>query len=351
MTIHFFTKGDERLGDSRQRAFRIADELNACGVESIVHWPSVTLISATPWPKKFFLIIATIRSLFSIEKGDVVFLQRTIGNKYFFVVMLAYLKLFRRKMVFDFDDAIYLYDSVKTKTLTRMADAVIVCSQVLAVWARQYNKDVSVFHTSLKYSAYAKFTKDYMTDSTPIVIGWVGTAKDHYKNLQLLATVLDGLLKKTKIPFKFVLIGAGQSKKVYDIFGDIPGLQVEFIDSLDWNNPESVPREIQKFDIGVMPLVDRDEWNLARSSFKPLEYMACGVATVCSAVGEITHVIQDGKNGFLADTEEEWIDKLNQLVSDKSLRMALGKSGQVHVRQNDCYEAIIPPIVSLLETL
>jgi len=351
MVIHFFTKGDERLGDSRQRAFHIADELHIRSIASVIHWPPVTLISHTRWPKKFSLIITVIHSLFSIKKDDVVFLQRTVGNKYFFIIMVVYLKLFRRKMVFDFDDAIYLYDSFKTKTFTKMANAVIVCSQTLAVWAQRYNKNVYVIHTSLKFSEYVKFTKDYATNIGPCVIGWVGTAKNHYKNLEFLAAVFEKLVNRTETPFKFVLIGAGQDKKVYELFQKIPGLNVEFIDDLEWSNPESVPREIQRFDIGVMPLADRDEWNLARSSFKPLEYMACGVATICSTVGEITDVIQDRVNGYLADSKDEWVEKLEKLMSDRELRAALGREGQKYVRENECYEAIIPRLITLLKSL
>jgi len=351
MTVHFFTKGDERLADSRQRAFRIADELNAIGIKTVMHTPSVTLIATTPWPKKFLLILATLRSLFLIKKGDIVFLQRTVGSKYFFIIMVAYLKFFRRKMIFDFDDAIYMYDPLKTRTLTKMADAVIVCSHALEQWARRYNTNVHIIHTTVKLSDYEKFTKNYSTGSRPLVIGWIGTARYHYKNLQLLAAVFTKLVTQAKATFKFVLIGAEYDKKIYDLFKNIHGLHVEFINSLDWNNPESVPREIQKFDIGANPLVDRGEWNLARSSFKPLEYMACGVATMSSAVGEITYVIQDGINGYLANNEDEWVEKLQKLLSDTKLRTKLSRAGQERIRKEYSYEAIIPRLLSIIKTL
>ena len=351
MTIHFYTKGDERLPDSRQRAFRIAEELNARGIKSVVHWPPILLISETRWPKKFSLIIATIRSLFTIKKGDIVFLQRAISNKYFFVTMVVYLKLFRRKMIFDFDDAIYMHDFYKTKKLTQMADAVIVCSRALEKWAKQYNNNVHIIHTTVKLSAYEKFTKDYSREAHPLIVGWIGTAKFHYTNLQFLAAVLEKLVEKNGIPFTFVLIGAGQDKKVHALFESIPVLSVTFIDSLEWTNQESIPREIQKFDIGVNPLVERGEWNLARSSFKPYEYMACGVANVTSNIGEITHVIEDGINGMLADSVNEWVDKLGQLIADKTLRARIGRAGQETLRTREAYEAIIPRMIDLINSL
>lgn len=351
MTIHFFTKGNERLPDSRQRAFRIADELNAHGIVSVVHWPPVVLMSDTPWPKKFSLIVSIVRSLFAIKKGDIVFLQRTISNKYFFVIMVVYLKLFRRKMIFDFDDAIYMHDFYKTKKLTQMADVVIVCSRALEQWAKQYNKNVHIIHTTVKLSAYEKFTKNYARDIDPITIGWIGTAKFHYGNLEFLAAVLGKLVKKTQKPFMFTLVGAQQYRKVYDLFEKIPGLHATFVDSLEWNNPESIPKEIQSFDIGVNPLVEKSEWNLARSSFKPYEYMACGVANVTSNVGEITNVIRDGVNGMLADSADEWVEKLERLIVDKELRTKIGKAGQETMREYEAYEAVMPRMVGLINSL
>src|SRR3989344_5167311 len=302
MKIHFYTKGDEKIGDSRQRAMRIADELRERSIDTVVHWPPVVLISTTRWPKKFFLIVTTILSLFSIKKRYIVFLQRTIGNKFFFAIIVAYLTLFRRKMIFDFDDAIYMHDFYKTKKLVQMADAVIVCSRALETWAKQYNRNVHIIHTTVKLAEYEKFTKEYSVETKTVVIGWIGTARFHYKNLQFLSTVLERLVKETKVPFKFILTGAERRVEVYELFNTIADLSVEFVDSLEWDNQGSIPREIQRFDIGVNPLVDKNEWNLARSSFKPLEYMACGLANVTSAFGEITYVIHDGENGMLADS-------------------------------------------------
>ncbi|KKU55941.1 MAG: Glycosyl transferase group 1 [Parcubacteria group bacterium GW2011_GWA1_47_11] len=348
MKIHFYTKGDERIGDSRQRAMYVADELRGRGIDAVVHWPPVVQISTTRWPKKFFLIVATIRSLFSVKKGDIVFLQRTIGNKYFFVIVVAYLTLFRRKMIFDFDDAIYMHDLYKTKKLVQMADAVFVCSRALQTWVRQYNQNVHVFHTTVKLADYEKYTKDYSISRSPLIIGWVGTAKDHYKNLALLAEVFKKLPAKTPVPFKFLLVGVWGYPKIKELFEPIVGLNVEFVEYLP---PGKMAETIQSFDIGVNPLVEKGEWNLARSSYKPYEYMACGLAQITSAVGEITYVVHDGVNGFLADTVEEWVEKLKKLIESQQLRAELGTAGQKTIREEESYEAVLPRMVDIIKNL
>jgi len=351
MIVHFFTFSDAMGGSSRQRAFRVAEELRKRGITAVVHWPPVLLMSQTPWPKKFLLIIATIRSLFLIEKGDIIYLQRTIANKYFFVIMVAYLFFFRRKMIFDFDDPVYVHSFLKTKVFTKMADAVVVCTHGQAQWARKYNPNVHIFHILLDFPTYQKFTKDYRQEQGPLIIGWVGTGPEHIRNLKILAPVFKKLTEKTKIPFKFVLIGAGHDKKIYDLFENIPDLHVEFIDSLDWTNPESVPRKIQKFDIGVLPHRNDGEWNESKTSLKNLEYMACGVATICSSFGEISLVIQDGVNGYLVSSDAEWVEKLNKLISDADLRARLGKAGQKTVQENYCYDSTIPRLIDLINSL
>ena len=50
MTIHYFTFSGPQGGSSRQRAFRIIDELKGRGFSIIVHTPSVLDISRTRWP-------------------------------------------------------------------------------------------------------------------------------------------------------------------------------------------------------------------------------------------------------------------------------------------------------------
>ncbi len=351
MTIHFFTFSDVIGGSSRQRAFRVVGELQARGLNVVVHTPPILFISLTPWPKKLTLLMQIIRAIFSVKKGDVIFLQRTISNKYFFVIIVAYLLLFRRKMIFDFDDPVWIHSFLKTKILTQMADAVIVCTHVQKEWAEQYNKNVNVLHIALDIKAYEQFTKDYSVSTTLRTVGWVGTGDEHLRNLEILASVFRKLVSKTHTPFKFVLIGALKNQKVYDLFQNITGLSVEFIDTLDWNNPESVPREIQKFDVGVIPHQTDGEWNRAKTSFKVLEYMACGVATMCSNFGEMPYIIEDGVNGYIANSEDEWVGKLEKLLSDNVLCTRLGRAGQQRVREEYCFDALIPKYIEIIKTL
>lgn len=351
MTIHFFTRGDVRDAASRQRVFQIVDKLNERGIIATVHGPPAILLSTTPWPQKFSLILTLIRSLSLIRKGDVVYLQRIMVNKYFFVLVVLYLKIFRTKMIFDFCDPVYIVNPFKTKFLTRMADAVVVSSHVQVVWARQFNKNVHLIHISLDSSIYKKFMKKYPSTTGPLTIGWLGTASQHIFNLEILASVFRKLLATTDIPFRFLLIGAFNDRQVYEMFQRIPHLDVRFIDKLDYTDPESAPREIQTFDIGVVPQRNDSAWNKGKTSMKVLEYMACAVPTIVSAFGEMPYLIEDSINGYIAASEDEWVDKLTRLLRDPLLREKLGRAGQATIQERYSFDAILPQVVQVINSL
>lgn len=348
MTIHFFTFSDRVAPSSRQRGFAIAEELAQRGFSTVVHTPTVLSLSRTPWPGKFKLIIQVIRSLPSIKKGDIVFLQRAVYNKYFFVIMVIYLKLFRRKMIFDFDDPIYTHTPFKTRIFTQMADAVIVCTHGQATWAKRYNPRVSIAHIAIDASPYEKHTKEYTSPVARPIIGWLGTGPEHIANLPILAPALGRLAAQKDTPFTFVLIGAFSDPRVYGLFEHIPNLNVRFIDKLAYLDPESAPKEIQKFDIGVVPHQSEGEWNRSKTSMKILEYMACAVPAVVSAFGEMPYIITDGVNGFTAASEDEWVEKLALLLKDSALRERLGRAGQQTVQEQYSFDAIVPKIAQVI---
>jgi glycosyltransferase involved in cell wall biosynthesis len=81
-----------------------------------------------------------------------------------------------------------------------------------------------------------------------------------------------------------------------------------------------------------MPLPN-NEWVKGKCGLKGLSYMALEIPTVMSAVGVNTEIIIDGENGFLANTEAEWVNKLSQLIDSFELRKKLGFNGRKTVEE------------------
>jgi glycosyltransferase involved in cell wall biosynthesis len=89
---------------------------------------------------------------------------------------------------------------------------------------------------------------------------------------------------------------------------------------------------ISNFDIGIMPMPE-DEWSLGKCSMKALLYMSLAVPTVCSDIGMNREVINQGENGFLAKTNEEWVEQIGNLVKDGDLRKKIGDAARKTVEE------------------
>ena len=239
----------------------------------------------------------------------------------------------RVPIVFDFDDAIfvsyrspsngylsYLKFASKTKTICRLASHVMVGNPYLAEYARQVNDRVTVIPTTIDTEKYrVSAPKD---PSGPIVIGWTGS----YSTVQHLDT-LRGALKKLaeKESFRLRVIGT----PTYEC------APID-VDAMPWRADTELD-DLSAIDIGVMPLPD-DKWSKGKCGLKALQFMALGIPTVCSPVGVNTEIIQDDQNGFIASTEDEWVDKLGRLLRSRELRQRLGQAGRATVEQK--YSAI-----------
>lgn len=86
-------------------------------------------------------------------------------------------------------------------------------------------------------------------------------------------------------------------------------------------------------DIAIAPLEDVP-FNHAKSEIKYTEASALGIPTVATDILPYKPVIQDGKTGFLAKTEDEWVEKLSKLIESKELRKEIGANARTWVEQN-----------------
>ena len=125
----------------------------------------------------------------------------------------------------------------------------------------------------------------------------------------------------SKVPFVLRLIGCDAIT--------LPGVQMEV---KTWSEATEVV-DINQCDVGVMPLLD-SPWEQCKCGYKLIQYMACGLPVVASHVGVNPEMIQDGENGFLARTSEEWGVALGTLLADERLRTVMGLAGRKRVERS-----------------
>ena len=167
------------------------------------------------------------------------------------------------------------------------------------------------------------------------MIGWIGNSE----NLGYLQA-LEGVFAR--------LANAYGSKVILRV---VSGKPYASESSLNVNNRtwalDTEVDDLRSFHIGLSPLTD-DEWTRAKCGFRALQYMALGIPAVVSSVGVNKEIVDDGINGFLAQTQEEWFAKLSQLIENKELRRRLGQRGRSTVEREYSLAATLPKLVAAL---
>ncbi len=275
---------------------------------------------------KLFILIGFIfkrlRDVSRAKNFDLVFVQREaffLGTTYFERQLSK-----RTKLVFDFDDSIWLNNvseanknlnflkkASKTSKIIELADLVFAGNQYLADYAHQFNNNVRIIPTTIDSREYQKIPK---TKSDKICIGWSGSFSTivHFEHI---VHVLIQLKHKYQNKIYFKVIGdAAFSNKDLEVVG------------LPWRKDTEL-NDLSEIDIGLMPLPD-DEWTKGKCALKGLQYMALEIPTIMSPVGVNKDIIVDGKNGMLASTDDEWMNKLSQLIESEELRTNIGVEGR-----------------------
>jgi glycosyltransferase involved in cell wall biosynthesis len=299
------------------------------------------------------LSVRRLDSLRDVSQFDVIFIYREI-----FPIGPAFIERLlagrgRPPIVFDFDDAIFL-PSVsdanrliaalkqprKVEAIIRLSDQVIAGNSFLADYARRFNPAVATIPTCVDTTRFVPslpaVSRNGRSALRELVVGWIGspTTASYVRGL---APVLRRV--RERHAFTFRVSGAGEPL-------EIQGLSV---DNAAW----SLAGEIDLFntcDVGVYPLTD-DEWSRGKCGFKAIEFMACGVPVIAAAVGVNREIIQDGVNGFLASTEDEWVDKLGRLLADPELRRRFAASGRRTIEERYSLGVNAPKLAATLRAV
>ena len=263
---------------------------------------------------------------------DIIFLQRNLlpWDKLF--TLEKVLKKFNKKVIFDFDDAIYLNIPYNFAEVAKLSDTVIAGNRFLKSKVLEYNSNILIIPTPVDTDKYVPAGKRIA--GKEIVIGWMGSSSG-LVNIDIVMPAIKRLHRNYKIVFK--------------IISDKPAQKAEIKANScfqKWSEKSEVA-DIQSMDIGIMPLYE-DELNKGKCGFKILLYMACAIPAVASPVGCNKEIINDSANGFLAATEEEWYEKLERLIEDAELRNAIGVEGRKTAESSYSLKVNAPKLLEII---
>lgn len=258
------------------------------------------------------------------SRHDVVVLHRTMGLSPF---QLTLLRRANPRIIFDYDDALMFRDQkhgqpLRARTFAKFVRTIDACRAVvagnefLACFAVGDGREVVVLPTPIQT---AKYQLKQERVGRGNIIGWLGLS-DGFVYLEQIAPALRRLSES----FPDLRL-----KVVSDKPFSLDGVRVE-------NEPwraETEQAHLAGFDVGIMPLRD-SAWTRGKCSYKILQYMGVGTAVVASPVGMNRDVIQPGKNGFLAGSEDEWVQAIGTLLENAALRAQFGRAGRELVERS-----------------
>lgn len=156
-----------------------------------------------------------------------------------------------------------------------------------------------------------------------VCIGYFSGTPSHDRDLATITEALGEVLRKYP---NSRLIFAGPVKKdgKLDEFSDRIGVLPR------------VPRDdyydnLFKIDINLAPLEMGNPFCEAKSEIKFMEAGILNIPTVAVRNETFSEAIEDGENGMLAGTKEEWVEKIGKLVEDAELRKEMGENARSKV--------------------
>ncbi|MCF8257836.1 MAG: glycosyltransferase family 4 protein [Flavobacteriales bacterium] len=263
--------------------------------------------------KVLFGLFKRFADLFTLWRFDMVFIHREaapIGPPVFEWLIA---KVLKKKVIFDFDDAIWIPNSSSSNPFIsffkRYENAESTCAWAWKVscgnsylrdHAARFNTSCYVNPTTIDTVGHHNRVKIF--SERLMVIGWTGT----HSTIRYIDRVLP-ILKELEREFNFEFLVIADKR---------PDFELKSLRFVPWDKASEID-DLLCMDVGIMPL-ENDRWAKGKCGFKALQYMALGIPAIVSPVGVNTEIVSHGVNGWVCDSDDDWMETLRAILSDPS---------------------------------
>jgi glycosyltransferase involved in cell wall biosynthesis len=260
-----------------------------------------------------------------LRDADAVILQRKLLQRW----QLSLLRRAARRLIFDFDDAVFLRDSYAARGLhsarrvrrfaavMRASDLVIAGNGFLAERANLFAPGrVQIVPTCVEPAHYPQVNHPA---TACVQLVWIGSGST-LQGLQSIKPILEELGRQ---------LPCLQLKLICDRFFELQHLPIL---PCRWSE-EREAEELAGADIGISWIPD-DAWSRGKCGLKVLQYMAAGLPVIANPVGVQGEMVRHGETGFLAATASEWCAAVARLAEDPALRRQMGAAGRQRVEHD-----------------
>ncbi len=271
-------------------------------------------------------LFARARLWWSVRHADAVILQRRLLAG----LHLLMLRRHARRLIFDFDDAVYRRDSYSSKgsessirrrrftAILHTADAVVAGNAFLRREAARFvdPRRIHVIPTCVEPQRYPLAL--HRRAGAGVQLVWIGSSST-LQGLERRQPLIDTVARQ---------LPGLEFKVICDRFPQFKSMPIR---AIGWSQA-SETEELATADIGVSWVPD-DPWSLGKCGLKVLQYMAAGLPVVANPVGVQADMVRHGENGYLAETPAQWVEAIQRLARDPGLRQRMGRAGRRFVEQ------------------
>lgn len=325
MKVIFLVQG-AMIPSSRVRVLNLLPDLRGAGIEAVaVEYPTTL---CRKW-----------QVFGECRKHDVVVVQKKLPTR----LDTALLRKCSRRLVYDFDDAVYLRQFAQSEQfehptssrrfnrLVPIADLVVAGNCVLAKTAKLLNPRVETVASAVEVRDVP--VRQHARQFGPYRIGWIGS-EVNLEYAAALGPVLRELSDAWPIEYRIIC-----SRPIA-----LEGVRV-------CHRPWSLKtqeHELAECDIGVMPLPSTPH-AAGKCAYKALQYMAAGVPPVVSDVGVNSDVV--GTSGLVAARFDDFLPHLSMLLRDSEARSRLGSAARLRVEALYSVQSAVARWLEILRSL
>ncbi len=280
------------------------------------------------------------RILGMARDAEIIYLSKVLSRS--FIRELR--RVSKARIVLDFCDAAWLVDGPGPEgfaEILRSVDAVTTDNEITASFARLHNANCTVVPDSPQLEEFDRQRERHARKpGGRIVLGWLGSPSTAF-NLYVVWEALEELFRRHD-NLHLRLVGTGLDMSRFPAFE-----RVRYSCRPAYDQAEMI-EEVLGMHIGLFPLQDVEKCRV-RGILKAAVYMSGEAAVVASPVGQSAEFIQDGVNGMLPSSSGEWIEKLERLIRDSSLRESIARRGLEAVRSRFRLEQSFATLLPVLQ--
>lgn len=216
------------------------------------------------------------------------------------------------------DIELYHKGVIGYKEAATLCDAGIFTTSGLANAMQNLNKPSFIIRNTVTERFYnqtkAALQKKSPNTSSIINIGYASGSLTHQKDFQKPSKAIAKILGKHE-NVRLYIVGLLKLEE----FPELSEYK-DKITTIGLLPPDGYTDELMNFDINIAPLEVGNPFCEAKSELKYFEAALLKIPTIASPTEPYKYAITEGQNGFFAESEEEWFEKLEALILSPKMR-------------------------------